>query len=78
MGSLYSFAFVCLYPIGIPLFQNFIIRVNGMTSIVKAKMESAQFSAMLALFLKRALSVEIIRFGHLVGNIDDMEEFNRR
>jgi len=58
----------------------------GVTSIVKKKMDGAKFSAMLALFIKRACSVECQRVARLVGNVDDdpeqfvvqtEEEFNK-
>ena len=58
----------------------------GVTSIVKKKMDFAKFSVMLALFMKRACSVECQRVARLVGNVDDdperfafqtEEEFNK-
>ena len=48
----------------------------GVKDIVKWKMESARFSAMLALCMKRACSVECQRVARLVGNVDnDAEQF---
>ena len=46
----------------------------GVVNIVKKKMNSATFSAMLALFMKRACSVECQRIARLVGNVDDNPE----
>ena len=48
----------------------------GVKGIVKRKMERARFSAMLALLMKRACSVECQRVARLVGNVDnDAEQF---
>jgi hypothetical protein len=48
----------------------------GVIGIVKRKMDNAQFSAMLALFTRRACSVECQRVARLVGNVDhDPEQF---
>lgn len=48
----------------------------GVTGIVTRKMQRAKVSAMLALFMKRACSVECQRVARLVGNVDnDQEQF---
>jgi hypothetical protein len=61
-------------------------RYMGVKGIVKRKMERARFSAMLALCMKRACSVECQRVARLVGNVDNdavqfafqtAEEFNK-
>ena len=43
---------------GIPVFMTTSMRVMGIAQIVKEKMEKAQFSAMLSLFMKISCSVE--------------------
>jgi len=55
---IYSAVFFVIYPIGIPFFMTASMRVMGMAQIVKEKMEKAQFSAMLSLFMKISCSVE--------------------
>jgi len=76
---IYSAGFFCLYPIGIPLFMNYSMVKMKMKTIVKEKMEKARFSAMLALFMKLACSVESQRVARLVGNVDDCkDEFERQ
>ena len=55
---IYSAIFFVIYPIGIPVFMTTSMRVMGIAQIVKDKMERAQFSAMLSLFMKISCSVE--------------------
>jgi len=55
---IYSAVFFVIYPIGIPVFMTTSMRVMGIAQIVKEKMEIAQFSAMLSLFMKISCSVE--------------------
>lgn len=55
---IYSAVFFAIYPIGIPVFMTTSMRVMGIAQIVKEKMEKAQFSAMLSLFMKISCSVE--------------------
>ena len=75
----YSAGFFLLYPIGIPLFMNYSMVKMKMKKLVKEKMESAKFSAMLSLFMKLACSVESQRIARLVGNVDDcQDEFDRQ
>jgi len=75
----YSAGFFLLYPIGIPFFMNASMVKMGMKQIVKDKIEKARFSAMLALFVKLACSVESQRVARLVGNVDDCkDEFERQ
>ena len=50
-----------------------LFRYKGVVAIVKEKIDSAKFSAMLSLFMKRACSLESQRVARLVGNIDDDE-----
>jgi hypothetical protein len=46
----------------------------GVIGIVRRKMDNARFSAMLALFSKRACSVECQRVARLVGTVDTHPE----
>jgi hypothetical protein len=61
--SIYSAVFFVIYPIGIPFFMTASMRVMGISQIVKEKMEKAQFSAMLSLFMKISCSVESLVCG---------------
>jgi hypothetical protein len=49
-------------------------RFMNIRKIVREKMQNAQFSAMLSLFMKIACSVESQRVARLVGDVDDNEE----
>jgi hypothetical protein len=71
---IYSGCFFLLYPIGIPVFMHLALRYMGVTDIVKRKLDHSKFSAMLALFSKRACSVECQRVARLVGNVDNHPE----
>ena len=64
---------------GIPLFMNAVLRANGISAIVKEKMNFARFETMLALYIKKVCPLEAQRFARLVGNADsDPEEFERQ
>ena len=77
--SIYAAIFVVLYPFGIPVFLHLACRLMHITPIVKEKMDSAKVEAMLALFMRRACSIQMHRVAHLVGNTDsDPEEFDRQ
>lgn len=77
--SIYAVVFVFLYPFGIPVFLNLACRLMHITSIVKEKLDSAKVEAMLALFMRRACSIQMHRVAHLVGNTDnDPDEFERQ
>ena len=71
---IYSACFFLLYPIGIPFFMNSAMMYMGMRGIAREKMQAAEFRSMLALFMKRATSLESQRMARLVGNVDDDEE----
>jgi hypothetical protein len=76
--SLYSMAAFLLYPFGIPLFMNIVLRLNNIRTIVADKMDKAYFDAMLALYCKRACPLEAQCFARLVGSADDDEEEFKR
>ena len=68
-----------LYPLGIPLFLVGAMRYMHIRKIVKEKMDAAKVASMLALFMRRACSVECQRVARLVGNVDSTpEEFDRQ
>jgi len=74
----YSFVFIFLYALGIPLALNIAMRKLGIVGIVKEKLDLAKFRAMLSLFLQEATSVESQRVARLVSTISDKEEFERQ
>ena len=77
--SVYSMAAFLLYPVGIPLFMNYVLRRNNINEIVKRKLNDATFDVMLAFYFKRTCPPEAQRFARLVGNADDdPEEFRRQ
>jgi hypothetical protein len=81
MISLYSAGAFLLYPFGIPLFMNIVLRYNNIAKIVADKVDKAYFDAMLALYCKRACPLEAQCFARLVGSADketDLEEFKRQ
>ena len=71
---LYSVFFILLYPIGIPVVMNLAMRSQGIVNIVKDKMDSAKFHAMLSLFMKDSTSVEAQRVARIVGSHGDDED----
>ena len=77
--SVYSMAAFLLYPVGIPVFMNYVLRLNNISSIVTRRLNNANFDAMLASYIKRTCPLEAQRFARLVGNADDdPEEFRRQ
>ena len=76
---IHSMIFVVLYPIGIPVFMNLSMRHMGIVALVKAKMDDANFNAMLSFFIKDAASTEAQRISRLVGHCEgDPTEFERQ
>jgi hypothetical protein len=77
--AIFAAIFIVLYPLGIPLFLVGAMRYMHIHKIVKEKMDSAKVASMLALFMRRACSVECQRMARLVGNVDSKpEEFDRQ
>jgi hypothetical protein len=77
--TIYSFIFIMLYPIGIPVFNYLCLRQMGIVKVVKDKILRAEFHAMLSLFMKIYVSIETQRFARLVGNVDgNPKEFKRQ
>lgn len=72
-SSTYSAIFFLMFPCGIPVFMIASMRYKGIKDIVRVKMQSAKFSAMLALFMKRTCSIEAVRVARLVGDVDHDE-----
>ena len=66
--------FPFFFGAGIPVFMIGAQRFMNIRKIVREKMQNAQFSAMLSLFMKIACSVESQRVARLVGNVDNNEE----
>jgi hypothetical protein len=76
--AIFAAIFIVLYPLGIPLLLVGAMRYMHVRKIVKEKMDSAKVASMLALFMRRACSVECLRMARLVGNVDSTpEEFDR-
>jgi hypothetical protein len=77
--SLYSYVFMILYPLGIPVVMHVALRVAGIRKVVQAQIQVAELQAMLGLFIKLWVSIEMQRFARLLGNVDDdEEEFERQ
>ncbi len=74
----YSSVFILVYPIGIPLWMLFVMRGMNVHELSKSKVASGLVSSMIALFVKRASSVESRRLAQLIGEPQNKEEFNRR
>ena len=74
----YSFVFISVYALGIPVGLNLAMRNLGIVGIVKEKTDLAKFQAMLSLFLQDATSVESQRVARLVSTVSDQEEFERQ
>eukprot|EP00291_Cryptomonas_curvata_P017050 CAMPEP_0172169214 /NCGR_PEP_ID=MMETSP1050-20130122/10581_1 /TAXON_ID=233186 /ORGANISM="Cryptomonas curvata, Strain CCAP979/52" /LENGTH=1462 /DNA_ID=CAMNT_0012840247 /DNA_START=2726 /DNA_END=7114 /DNA_ORIENTATION=+ len=74
----YSTFFILVYPIGIPLWMLFVMRGMKVHELSKSKVDSGLISSMIALFVKRASSVESRRLAQLIGDPQNTEEFNRR
>ena len=76
--SVYSYCFMLLYCLGIPVVMHVALRVAGIKIVVQSKIQAAEFQAMMGLFMKLYVSIELARFARLVGNVDDDEvEFER-
>ena len=71
--SVYSYCFMLLYCLGIPVVMHVALRVAGIQKVVQSKIQAAEFQAMMGLFMKLYVSVELARFARLVGNVDDDE-----
>jgi len=55
------------------------LRYAGIKKVVQSKIQAAEFQAMMGLFMKLYVSIELSRFARLVGNVDDDEvEFERQ
>ena len=55
------------------------LRVAGIKKVVQSKIQAAEFQAMMGIFMKLYVSIELARFARLVGNVDDDEvEFERQ
>jgi hypothetical protein len=71
--SIYSFAFIALYPIGIPVFNYLCLRHMGIVKVVKEKICRAEFHAMLSLFMMSAAREKANIFN---GTEDDPKTLN--
>jgi hypothetical protein len=79
LDSIFSYVFIALFPIGIPLVMNLALRYAGIVEVAREKIQAAEFYAMLSLFMKIHTSIEVQRFARLVGNVDgDETEFQRQ
>jgi hypothetical protein len=77
--SLFSYVFMALFPIGIPLAMHLALRYAGIVEVAREKIQTAEFYAMLSLFMKIHTSIEVQSFARLVGNVDgDEAEFQRQ
>ena len=78
-ASLYSMLFMLIYLFGIPTTMRLVLRLAEIVKVVQEKIEKAEVSAMLALFLKLYAFIEMKRFAQLIGNVDGNEkEFLRQ
>ena len=71
--SLYSTVFFVLYAFGIPVAMHVSLRHAGIRRVVEEKRQQAEVGAMLSLFIKLFVSVEMQRFARLIGNVDGDE-----
>ena len=79
LDSIFSYVFIALFPIGIPLVMNLALRYAGIVEVAREKIQAAEFYAMLSLFMKIHTSIEVQRFARLVGNVNgDETEFQRQ
>lgn len=74
----YSSFFILIYPIGVPLWMFVVMLRMNVHDLARKKVNSGLLSSMIALFVKRASSVESKRLAQLVGQPHNEEEFNRR
>jgi len=71
--------FMLIYLFGIPTTMRLVLRLAEIVKVVQEKIEKAEVSAMLALFLKLYAFIEMKRFAQLIGNVDGNEkEFLRQ
>lgn len=75
---LYSWVFVGVYPLGIPLFLLFCLWFAGVPGLVKTKLEQARFSALLNFRNRQLNSMTRSLCVFAVGHSMDDEEFERR
>jgi hypothetical protein len=71
--SIYSFVFIALYPIGIPVCNYLCLRQMGIVKVVKEKICRAEFHAMLSLFMMSAAREKANIF---TGTEDDPKTLN--
>jgi hypothetical protein len=68
--SFYSIVFFVLYPFGIPVMMHVALRLAGVPEVAREKVQQAEWAAMLSLFVKRYVSIEMQSFCRLIGNVD--------
>ena len=76
--GMYSTFFFFLYPIGIPAAVIIVIRKEGVKKIIQDRLMLAKFEAMIAVYIRTSCSTESHRFANLVGETDNLVEFNRQ
>lgn len=74
----YSFAFMIVYPLGIPLFLLFCLWFAGIPELVKTKLDQARFFALLNFRNRQLNSMTRSLFVFAVGHSMDDDEFKRR